>query len=48
VVCLPSYAQLPRATASLDLFYEELHDVIAYVENDPAKSGLGDVKERWP
>jgi putative transposase len=27
---------------------EELRDVIEYVENNPVKAGLVDVKERWP
>src|SRR5260370_23940512 len=27
---------------------EELHEVIAYVENNPVKAGLVDVKERSP
>jgi putative transposase len=27
---------------------EELHDVIAYVEDNPVKAGLVDVKEQWP
>jgi hypothetical protein len=26
----------------------ELEDVITYAENNPVKSGLVDVKERWP